>query len=226
VKPVTWTRTDSDGNDVTEYAFAADQGRAQRLLVIPALFDEGNRMRRFTVEVMRRLDAAGIDSMLPDLPGTNESLANHATHSLDSWTAAMLAAINHFRATKVLAVRGGGLVLPKLIGGWHYAPVKGASQLRQLLRARIVAGREAGREETQEALLADGLVSGLELGGYHFGPDMLRQMQAALPPERAGLSVIDQDAVGGSPLWLRAEPDEDREQADALAAIISIGMAA
>jgi len=30
-------------------------------------------MRRFTVEVMRRLDNAGIDSFLPDLPGGNES---------------------------------------------------------------------------------------------------------------------------------------------------------
>jgi hypothetical protein len=44
-----------------------------RLLIVPALFDEGNRMRRLTVEVMRRLAASGIASVLPDLPGLQES---------------------------------------------------------------------------------------------------------------------------------------------------------
>jgi hypothetical protein len=226
VKLLTWPRPDANGTETAEYAVQFDQGRAHRLLVIPALFDECNRMRRFTLEVMRRLDAAGIDSMLPDLPGTNESLADHATHSLVSWTAAMLAAINHFRATRVLAIRGGGLVLPKVIGGWHYGPVKGTTLLRQMLRARIVAAREAGREETQDGLLAAGLVNGLELNGYAFSPGLLQQLQDAVPVQRAGLTVIEQDTIGGGPLWLRAEPDEDREQADALAALIAIGFTA
>jgi hypothetical protein len=37
------------------------------------------------------------------------------------------------------------------------------------------------------------------------------------------MSDIAQDMVGGGGLWLRAEPSEDRAQADALAAILAIG---
>ena len=53
--------------------------------MLPAWFDEGNKLRHFTVEVMRRLDGAGIDSFLPDLPGCNESLAPLEQQTLESW---------------------------------------------------------------------------------------------------------------------------------------------
>lgn len=223
MKPEAWPCPALDGGETRELALCFDQGRKERLLVIPALFDEGNKLRRFTVEVMRRLDAAGIDCFLPDLPGTNESLAPLVAQSAEGWTGAMLAAANHFRANRLLAIRGGGLVAPKVIPGWHYAPVKGASLLRQMLRARIVAAREMGREETQESLLAKGASEGLDLGGYQIGPALLSDLQTLLPPDRPGITAIEHELVGGSPLWLRAEPDEDREQADALAAVIAIG---
>ena len=226
MKPVTWPCPTAGGGETIEYALSFDQNRQHRVLVIPALFDEGNKLRRLTVEVMRRLDGAGIDSFLPDLPGTNESLAPLAAQTLEGWTSAMLAAANHFRAKRVLAIRGGGLVMPKVIPGWHYAPVKGASQLRQMLRARILASRELGREETQEGLTAQGQTSGLELIGYQLGPEMLRQLQERTPDQRAGITPIDQDLIGGGGLWLRAEPGEDREQADALAAVITMGLTA
>lgn len=226
MKPATWPCPTAGGGETTEYALTFDQGRQHRVLVIPALFDEANKLRRLTVEVMRRLNGAGIDSFLPDLPGTNESLAPLITQALEGWTGAMLAAANHFRANRVLAIRGGGLVLPKVIPGWHYAPVKGASQLRQMLRARILASRELGREETQESLMTQGLTSGLDLIGYQFGSEMLRQLQERVPDERTGITRIDQDLIGGGGLWLRAEPGEDREQADALAAVITMSLTA
>jgi len=225
VKPLGWSCPTPDGDERDEYALAFDQGRKPRLLIIPALFDEGNKLRRFAVEVMRRLDGAGVDSFLTDLPGTNESLAKLTTQSLDGWTAAMLAAANTFRASHVLALRGGSLIVPKVIPGWSYAPVKGATILRQLIRARILAARELGREETQDGLLADGCANGLELCGYKLGANLVRQLQEREPEARAGLAVIDQDMIGGSGLWLRAEPDEDREQADALAAAVLVGIA-
>jgi hypothetical protein len=224
VKAESWPCPAADGGESSELALCFDQGRKERLLVIPALFDEANKLRRFTVEVMRRLDAAGIDCILPDLPGTNESLAPLASQSAEGWTGAMLAAANHFRANRLLAMRGGGLVTPKVIPGWHYAPVKGASLLRQMLRARIVASREMGREETQESLLAKGANEGLDLSGYQLGSTLLRDLQDLRPPERPGISALEHELVGGSPLWLRAEPDEDREQADALAAVIAVGI--
>lgn len=212
------------GGDATdEFALAFARGRPHRLLIVPALFEEANRMRRLTVEIMRRLDAAGIDCFLPDLPGCNESLQAFEVQTLDTWRAAMTAAAGHFDATHVLGIRGGALLLPDL-PGWRYAPVKGANLLRQMLRARIVVSREAGVTETQETLLETGSREGLELVGYQLGAALLGQLQNAAPSERG--SEISQDMLGAGGLWLRAEPGDDRLQADALAAIVAVGISA
>ncbi len=101
------------GAAASELALVFDRQRKRRVLVAPALFDESNRMRRFTVEVMRRLDGAGIDSILPDLPGCNESERDLAAVEPEDWRMALEAAARHFGATHVLAIRGGGLVLPE-----------------------------------------------------------------------------------------------------------------
>ena len=224
MKPAMWPCPRADGSMGEELALVVDDFRRWRLLIVPALFDESNRMRRFTAEVMRRLDNAGVDSFLPDLPGCNESLATLGEQTVAGWQAAMAAAATHFRTSHVLAIRGGALLMPSTLPGWRYAPSKGATILRQMLRARILAAREVGREENQEGLLAEGLEQGLELGGYRFGAQFLAQFQLAIPPVSAGVSEIEQDMLGGSGLWLRAEPDEDRAQADALAAIVAIGI--
>jgi hypothetical protein len=137
----------------------------------------------------------------------------------------MVTAARHFRASYVLAIRGGALVVPQSLPGWRYAPVNGATILRQMLRMRMLAAREAGREETQASLIEQGLAEGLELAGYRLSPAMIAALQSATPPEETEQSIIGQDMLGGNPLWLRAEPDEDRDQADALAAVIALGMA-
>lgn len=209
-----------------EYALSFDAAHEWRVLVVPALFDEGHKLRRLCVDVMRRLDASGIDSFLPDLPGTNESEQDLAGIALEDWASAMSAAANTFAATHVLAIRGGGLLLPEGLPGWHYGPVKGASQLRTLLRARTLAAREAGREESADDLLAEAQERGIELAGYKLSAAMISGLQQALPAPRSGIKVIEQELLGGSPLWLRAEPDADAQQADALAAVIALGIKA
>ena len=214
------------GAAASEYALIFDAGRSERLLIAPALFDEGHKLRRFTVEVMRRLDGAGIDCFLPDLPGLNESGQDLALIEPEDWRMALEAAARHFDATRVLAIRGGGLVLPDKLGGWHYAPVKGASLLKTMLRARVIAAREAGQEESIDTLMEQGLALGLDLAGYALSGEMLRQLLAAVPGKPAGVSVIEHEWLGGGPLWLRAEPGEDAAQADALAAFIAIELAA
>ncbi|MEP7221862.1 MAG: hypothetical protein ABI673_04245 [Novosphingobium sp.] len=216
---------DPTGGTLPEYALQLDSGRKLRLLIVPALFDEANRMRRLTVEVMRRLDLAGIDCLLPDLPGCNESLQSLSSVTLDNWSSAMVAACRHFGATHVLTVRGGALVAPQALPGWRYAPVGGAVILRHMLRMRILASREAGVEETQLGLLATGRQQGLNLAGYPLSAAMIASLEHAEPPA-SSQTIIGQDLIGGSPLWLRAEPDEDRAQADALAAIVAVGMRA
>jgi hypothetical protein len=225
VTPVSWPCPLTDGGgSAGEYALTFDRQREQRLLIVPALFDEANRMRRFTVEVMRRLDGAGIDSMLPDLPGCNESLQPLEAQTPASWRAAMTSAAAHFGATHVLGIRGGVLLTPAGLPAWHYAPAKAASILRQLIRSRIIAAREAGINETHEGLLEIGLATGIELSGFRLGAAFLREFQTLTAT--ASASEIAHETIGGGGLWLRAEPDEDRQQADALAALLAIGIKA
>ena len=213
--PVTWPLPGEDAG--AEMALACDALRPARLLIVPALFDEGNRLRRFTVEVMRRLGRAGIDTMLPDLPGTNESDLELEAQNAVRWRDATQAAARHFAATHVLGIRGGCLFTPGL-PAFHYAPVKGAQILRGMLRARMLASREAGLAEEREALTARGRAEGLVLAGYPLGASLFRELEDLEP--QIGPSVITQDRIGGSGLWLRAEPDEDAQQADALAALL------
>jgi len=199
-----------------------DRRREKRLLVIPALFDEANKLRRLTVEVMRRLDLSGIDSFLPDLAGMNDSLMPLEDQTMTRWKEQAEAAARHFRATCVLSLRGGSLIAPDTLPGWQYAPQTGTKQLRSMLRARTIAGREAGRDETIAALQTQGRSEGIELAGWRIGAEMFSGLESAEPSQI--LAPVSQDVVGGTGLWLRAEPDEDPEQADALAGIIAIAL--
>lgn len=222
-----WSCPLPGGGAVQEWALThrPDGDEKARLLIVPALFDEGNKMRRFTVEVMRRLSGSGIACFLPDLPGLNESGLQLEEQTPSDWQAAMEGAARHFGATHMLAIRGGALAAPRDVPGWHYAPLAGASQLRQMLRARILASREAGRSETQDSLLEHGRVKGLELAGYRLGPDFLSEFGGIVADARPDVQTITQDMLGGPGLWMRPEPGEDASQADALAAVIAVGVA-
>lgn len=176
-------------------------------------------MRRFTVEVMRRLDAAGIDSVLPDLPGCNESLQPLDRQEVSDWQGAIDVAARHFGATHALGIRGGCLLAPGGLPTWHYAPIKAASILRQMLRARILASREAGQQERRETLVEAARTNGIELVGYPLGAAFYCAFDALVPTIEG--KVIEQERIGGAGLWLRAEPDENAEQADTLAAILA-----
>ena len=105
----------------------------------------------------------------------------------------------------------------------HYRYTAPVNYSIQTLR---LTPREAGRDETQEGLLAAALEHGIELAGYRLSAEFVRQFQALVPPEHPRQSEIAQADIGGGGLWLRAEPDEDRAQADALAAIVAIGVTA
>lgn len=218
-----WTIPAAEGTAREELLVAFDRGRRIRVLVCPAWFDEANKLRRFTIEVMRRLDNAEIDSFLPDLPGCNESLAPLSQQTLEDWRAGMAAAALSFGASHVLAIRAGALLAPGRLPGWHYAPQSGPMLLRGMIRARTIAAREAGREEQAEALLALGRSEGLILGGWPLGAALIRALAEAEPVLAEGQRDIAQSEIGGPGLWLRAEPGEDAGQADALAAIIAQG---
>ncbi len=221
---VKWSATLSNGQEIDEIALAFDQARDVRVLVLPALFEEANKLRRTTVEIMHRLDLAGFDTILPDLPGCNESLAPLADQSLDIWREAALIAAQKFKATHCFAIRAGALIAPANLPGWLYAPCAGRSQLRSMLRAKGIAAKEAGLPHDSAALDQQAKQSGITLAGWELGAQLYRQLCEAKPDLDGAHIEIKQNMIGGPGIWLRAEPDEDPQQTDAIASIIAIGL--
>jgi len=215
----TWPCPGRNG-PVEEFAVAIDRARRRRLLIVPPLLADMNRMRRLLVSTMRALDTYGIDSFLPDLPGTNESLEPFLGQSLHGWRGAMARAAQHFAASHVLAVRGGVLIFPNALPGWVFEPVSGPTLLRQMVRARVIAAREAGRHEDSAALIETGRTEGIMLAGHDFGPALIAGLESARPLDE-GQREIRQSELGGAALWLRAEPGDDPAQTARLAAIIA-----
>ena len=220
-----WQAPLPDGGKSEESALVFNQMREKRLLVLPALFDEANKLRRLTAEIMRRLDLSGVDSFLPDLPGCNDSLQPLHTQTLANWQHAAAEAGKLFDATHVLSFRSGALLAPTGLAGWQYAPQGGKSLIRSMMRARSIAAREAGHEESLSQIEASGRQDGIILAGWHLGPDLFAALADAEKPATGIQTEIAQAEVGGGGLWLRAEPDDDHEQADAIAAIVAVGMA-
>ena len=211
-----WPAHAGPGPASEEYAVRFDEGRERRVLVLPAFFDEANKMRHFTVATMRLLAQEEVVSFLPDLPGCNESLASLAAQDLESWREAALVAAAHFGATHVLAMRGGALIAPPRLPGWRYGATSGRSLLNTLLRARVLASKEAGLNETREELLAQGRSDGLTLGGHTLSAAMIAALEDATPPDGKLKDIAPSD-LEAQPLWLRAEPGHDAAQAEALA---------
>ncbi len=203
-----------------EYALGFGPNDGPKILMLPAWFDESNKLRHFTIEVMRALADHGLASVLPDLPGCNESREPLEAQSMASWTVAAREAAETLDCSHVLAIRAGANIAPDL-PGWAYAPLAGKTALRGLLRARVISSKEAGREEKREDLIELGMAEGLELAGHRLGSKMISQLVYAELPVETQLAEIKQTELGGAGLWLRMEPDHDEAQSAALAARIA-----
>ncbi|WP_241765805.1 hypothetical protein [Erythrobacter longus] len=217
----TWQAPLGGGKTSDELLVSFDHGRERRILILPALFDEANKLRRFTVQMMRALDERGVDTFLPDLPGCNDSLVSFESQTLDSWRDVAANAAQAFEITHILTIRGGALIAPETLPGWQYAPVTGAKILRAMVRAQTISARESGREISSEQLMERGRQSGLTLAGWNIGANMLRELESAAPIAANTQKVIEQKDLGAAGLWLRAEPDEDQAGSQALAAIVA-----
>ncbi|MEC8715688.1 MAG: hypothetical protein VXY04_10755, partial [Pseudomonadota bacterium] len=95
---------------------------------------------------------------------------------------------------------------------------------RTRLRARARPARVAGRQDNPNDLLAQARTEGIELAGWSLGAALVAELEREEFAPSAKHAVIEQDDVGGQPLWLRAENDYDAKQADALVAILARGM--
>jgi hypothetical protein len=188
------------------------------LLVAPALFEEANRTRAFTVAILRNLAARGIGTALPDLPGTNDSLIPTENARLADWRAAFAASVGE-RRTFGFAIRGGALLDgdAKLIARCHFAPVTGASLIRDMKRARHANAIGRGAEP---ATPSDARI---ELAGNHLSPDLVAALDDAEPSRADRMLRLASDpapcdrAFAGRALWRASEPDVDAALAAALA---------
>ncbi|MCG6119680.1 MAG: hypothetical protein MEP44_03445 [Blastomonas sp.] len=215
-----------DGNDELCLSFGPDD--APKLLILPPLFDEANRVRHLMVECARALADLGVASLLPDLPGCNESPAPLETASLSLWQAALITCAEQLGPVSHVASLRGGALLDDALGDlprWRLAPVKGGQLLRTMLRTRIASDREAGVTSSSEALMDTARTQGIELAGNSLSPCMIRELDAAAPSEGGAIRLmrfaddpLDADGrITGAPLWLRAEPAHDPAMAQAMA---------
>jgi hypothetical protein len=189
----------------------------RRVMFVPPLFDEMNRMRATLVGAMRKLAERGVATLLPDLPGCNESLASITAQSIESWRGAIRAANAQLCTTHLASIRGGALLVTgDPLPQWQLAPVQGSSLLKTMLRTRIVSDKEGGLNSTLDGLLADAQHGPLNLSGYRLSAGMLASLDSAIPASAAFEAALSD--VAGKPLWLRAEPQEDAEMSTALAA--------
>jgi pimeloyl-ACP methyl ester carboxylesterase len=198
------------------------------ILFVPPLFEEANRTRRTLVLAMRALAADGFATLLPDLPGQNESLVPLEQVDLATWQNALAEVAATIDGPLIIAsLRGGALIdhHAKAAAWWRLAPVGGASLLRTLMRARVAADREAGITSSLDSLQAEAATAPLLMAGNKLSPAMIAQLGSAeiqpVAPLRTVTLGSGANAIAGTPLWLRAEPGEDSAMAKVIAADIA-----
>ncbi len=194
------------------------QDASRRILMLLPLFDEMNRMRRTAVQAMRSAAHAGIATCLPDLPGCNESTAPLALQNLHFWRSAVAASARMFGATHIMSVRGGCLIdsapdLPVL----RMAPVKGSSLIKTLVRTQIASDKESGIISTADSLAQQALSRTVLLAGNEIAAHLWSDLDSAVPEQRPDSEELALADIGGSALWLRAEPQYDPAMAKAWA---------
>ena len=174
------------------------------------------------VSMMRALAERDVRTLLPDLPGCNESLADISVQTLDGWRDALRAIASDMGVTHIISLRGGALIddvayVPVL----RLAPVKGSSLLKTMLRTRLIADKEAGKSSSADDLLAHSKSQPLELSGYSLSAAMLESLERAAPADLPQVQEVSLAEINGSPLWLRAEPQDDPAMSAAFAAKIA-----
>lgn len=226
--------------ELTSYAFnghdelclRAGSVNHKTVLLIPPLFDEMNRMRRMLIDVMRQLDEGGIGSFLPDLPGTNESLFPQEQASLTLWKDALTYCSATFNTPQYRASFRGGCLIDDFHNDvssdnkkWRFSPAKGSSLLRTMMRTRIASDKEAGLSTSIAQITEEAGHGQVNLAGNAISPAMFTELQSAEPDSAGNIRTaqLENKAQGadvglpGSPLWLRAEPDEDSILSTAIA---------
>ena len=221
-----WPAPLCDGGTSEEMAYIAKGSGSSRLLILPPLFDEANKLRRLLIGLAQRLSEQHITSVIPDLGGWNESLAAQGNQTLSGWKHAAQAAAVHFNATHVLAVRTASILAPRSLPGWVYAPAAPSQTLRTMARAQSLAASEAGSPRSASDIVETAARYGGLFAGWDLGARMVRELREATDATSAAHEEIAHAQVGGSPPWLQSESSDSAKQAAAIAAIIASELAA
>ncbi len=205
-------RYDWAGGREAMLRFGPDAG--PRVVAVLPLFEEANRTRAFLVAMLRALAGRGIGGILPDLPGTGESLVETRDLRLPDLRQAFAALVGMLDVpVYAVTIRSGALVDcdAHLAGRWQLAPQSGGDLLRDLSRIRAASTMPdedgyAGNS-LSEALLAD--------------------LRDAVPYDASRTVRLESDPrpadarYPGAPLWRRSEPGSDATLAQALAADVA-----
>ncbi|KQN26893.1 hypothetical protein ASE86_06975 [Sphingomonas sp. Leaf33] len=192
------------------------------IIALP-LFEEANRTRTFAVTMMHALAERGVASVLPDFPGTGESLIalqdSRLTMMRDAHEALTLSFDAAGRQTYAVGLRSGALLDPLSLnfGRWHLAPQSGEDVLRELVRIKNAETCGTARYDRYTIIgEEDGPV---RIGGQSVSSDLLTDLSGALvlanhgPAQRTVRLETDpapaDRKVPGAPLWRRAEPGND-----------------
>lgn len=210
-----------------ELCLLAGKPSRPKILIVPPLFDEMNRMRRMLIDVMRSLANWEISTCLMDLPGTNESMLPRDQASLSLWQESVQSCADHMETNHIASFRGGILAVDLLPAAdhWQFSPIKGRTLLRTMMRTRIASDKESGVITKVSELEELAKTKPVELAGNQINPTLFSELQSAHPPElqnqRVARLLTDSKpcdiGLEGSALWLRAEPDADISLSKAIA---------
>ena len=190
-------------------------------IVIAALplFEEANRTRQFLVTILRALAVHGIGSVLPDFPGTGESIVVTSETRLRDQRKAYTGLAQYLgRNTYGISIRSGALfdTDAALASRWQLSPQTGEDLLRELERTRATT-RSAPANETEYAgnTLSREMLTDLRDAAPCTGERPIRVVRLESDPREADVKYP------ASPLWRRSEPDNDTILAQILADDIS-----
>lgn len=177
-------------------------GRPRVFLSLP-LFEEYNRTRVFGVTLLRALADRGIGGLLPDWPGTGDSIVPTRDATLAAMRAACGALVAAHPGIVGLSIRSGALIDgdAPVAGRWQLSPISGTDLARELDRQTSADGTIAGNRIARTLL--DALIAAQ--------PGAARIVRHDSDPRPADLTLA------GSPLWRRAEPGNDPDLAARLA---------
>jgi pimeloyl-ACP methyl ester carboxylesterase len=181
---------------------------APPILFVQPFFEEGNRTRHVITKVMRAVSDAGFRTILPDLPGSGESVVPLHSVALNDWRGALHAAAARYGNPAMVASFRSGAIIDDAAGAghiWRCSPESGARLVRDLMRTRLTA---SSAEETEATIT---------LAGNTLNRALLDALANAEALVHGGVRVARLATEGtpadvrleGGPIWRRSEPGDD-----------------